>query len=463
MAKNKKVVRYRKPFHLNIGLIVFGIIFVYMMFYFYSYFTSAHVSVYEVIHGTIAVNNSYTGLALRSEEVILSEYAGELNYYRRDASKAGAGDLIYSVDEDGAIARQIHSAGEDVSSLDEESLDELEKKISEYSNGYQPVSFYQIYTFKNELNAQLTGALHTGALHSIADAVTAAEGNATFHKGNAKRDGIVVYYTDGFEEVAPEQITEEMFDESRYNRVNLKEKTKINSGEPVCKLITREDWHLMLSVSDDTRRQLADAATVRVRFKKDGTKETAQCRILEKENRQYLMLTFSNSMIRFANDRYVEVELLFEEETGLKIPNSAITTKDFYTVPMEYFQKGNNSSEQGIMIRQKAGDGRTTDSFVTPNIYFATEYAYYVDGDSIADGVTVLKPDSQETYTIHETAKLEGIYCINKGYAVFRQIDILYQNEEYTIIRSGTEYGISLYDHIALDGSTVTEDLIIQK
>ena len=64
--------------------------------------------------------------------------------------------------------------------------------------------------------------------------------------------------------------------------------------------------------------------------------------------------------------------------------------------------------------------------------------------------------------SIGETAKLEGIYCINKGYAVFRQIHIIYQNAEYSIIRNGTEYGVSLYDHIALEGNAVTEDLVIK-
>ena len=40
---------------------------------------------------------------------------------------------------------------------------------------------------------------------------------------------------------------------------------------------------------------------------------------------------------------------------------------------------------------------------------------------------------------------------------------MIYQNEEYSIIRSGTDYGISLYDHIALDGSVVMENDIIKK
>ena len=214
MAKNKKIVRYRKPFHLNIGLIIFGIISIYILFYIYSFFTSTHISVYEVIHGTIAVNNSYTGLALRSEEIVTAEYSGEINYYRRDASKAGVGDLIYSIDSDGAIADQILSAGEDSSVLSEESLYDLEKNISEYSNSYQPESFYQVYNFKNDLNAKISESLNMGALNSITDAVSAAENNSTFHKGTSPKDSIVVYYIDGFENVKTGDFKPEMFDAS---------------------------------------------------------------------------------------------------------------------------------------------------------------------------------------------------------------------------------------------------------
>ena len=64
--------------------------------------------------------------------------------------------------------------------------------------------------------------------------------------------------------------------------------------------------------------------------------------------------------------------------------------------------------------------------------------------------------------TLESTAKLQGAYNINKGYAVFRKVEILYQNEEYTIINTGTSYGLSLYDHIALDASAIKENQIVQ-
>lgn len=459
--KNRKVVRYRKPIHLNIGLIIFGIIFVYLMFYIFSYFTSVHASVYEVIHGKIAMNNTYQGLALRSEEIVNSQYQGHLNYYIKDASKAGAGDLVYSVDEDGEVAKQINSANEDASTLDQESMDELEKKISSYSNGYRPESFYEVYLFKQDLNAELSEALSMGALNAITDTVAAAEQHATFHKGTVQKDGVVVYYTDGFEDVTAENFTPDMFDESKYEKVNLKERSSIEAGEAAYKLITSDRWNLVIPVPDDVSRQLLDASTIRIRFKKDNTKLRVPFTSVQKEGKTYLVLELPHSMIRFATDRYVETELLFEEEKGLKIPNSAITSKDFFTVPMEYFQKGNNSSQEGVMVRKTDKSGKTRDEFVTPTIYFTTEYSHYVDDESLSDGDVLLKPNSDETYVLRETAKLDGVYCINKGYAVFRHIDVMYQNAEYSIIRSGTDYGISLYDHVALDGNAITEHAVI--
>ena len=69
-----------------------------------------------------------------------------------------------------------------------------------------------------------------------------------------------------------------------------------------------------------------------------------------------------------------------------------------------------------------------------------------------------------KTYTIgNDVDKLTGVYNINKGYAVFKQINILTKNEDYAIIETKTTYGISLYDHIALDGSKVKENQLVIK
>ena len=46
---------------------------------------------------------------------------------------------------------------------------------------------------------------------------------------------------------------------------------------------------------------------------------------------------------------------------------------------------------------------------------------------------------------------------------IIEQIKKLSENDNYTIVESKTAFGISLYDHIALDGSAVKENQTIRK
>ena len=159
----------------------------------------------------------------------------------------------------------------------------------------------------------------------------------------------------------------------------------------------------------------------------------------------------------------ISLELVVSEKTGLKIPNSAITKKQFYTVPKEYFTQGGDSSDPGLMIENHAGDTGSV-TLVQPTIYYETDDFYYIDDETVSAGDVVVKNNSSGTYTIgSDVDKLTGVYNINKGYAVFKQIDILAQNNKYTIVDTGTSYGVALYDHIALDGSKIKENQLVVK
>ena len=72
-------------------------------------------------------------------------------------------------------------------------------------------------------------------------------------------------------------------------------------------------------------------------------------------------------------------------------------------------------------------------------------------------GDTIQMPDSREQYSLKDTAKRKGVYNMDKGYAIFKQIEVISDNEEYSVVQIGTKFGISLYDHIALNGSEVQE------
>ncbi len=63
--RKRKIVPYRRRFHLNIGIIIFAFVFIYFVIYLISYLTQNNIAVYEVQYGQIAKNKSYTGLVLR--------------------------------------------------------------------------------------------------------------------------------------------------------------------------------------------------------------------------------------------------------------------------------------------------------------------------------------------------------------------------------------------------------------
>ena len=78
-----------------------------------------------------------------------------------------------------------------------------------------------------------------------------------------------------------------------------------------------------------------------------------------------------------------------------------------------------------------------------------------------SEGDILVMENSTQTFTLKEKGQLNGVYNINRGYTVFRRIEIIDQNEEYCIVKTGTAYGLSLYDNIVLDSSTVSEDEIL--
>ena len=63
--KNKKVIRYRRPLNINVGIIIFALIFAYMAFYVYTYVRREKIEFYEVPQGSIATTS--VPRALRSD------------------------------------------------------------------------------------------------------------------------------------------------------------------------------------------------------------------------------------------------------------------------------------------------------------------------------------------------------------------------------------------------------------
>ncbi len=159
----------------------------------------------------------------------------------------------------------------------------------------------------------------------------------------------------------------------------------------------------------------------------------------------------------------MDFEIQTEQVQGLKIPISAVTDKNFYLIPVEYMTQGGDSTDTGFN-KEVYNENGTSVVFAPTTIYYSDEEYYYVDmdeEDGFKAGDYVVKPQSNDRYQIGRTASLKGVYNINKGYTIFKQIDVLDSNSEFYTVRKNMSYGLSVYDHIVLDASMVEEGQLL--
>ncbi len=458
-----KVVKYRKPWNINIGMVIFAAIFIYIIICIFGYFTEKHIVPYEVKEGSLSTNNIYKGIALRKEKIVTADHAGYINYYAREGERVGVGNLVYTLDESGKLAEYLNAENAGENSLTDQDLYELKSEILGFVSNFDETNFSDVYDFKYSMKGTVLKMANANVLANI-DTINQSGISELISFCTAPDTGIVVYSTDGMEELTLEQITGDLFDDKNYNKTQLISNELIASGDPVYKLSQAEDWSIVIPVEKEKAKELEELEYVKVKFLKNQNISWGEVSsYTNPDGDTFVKLGFTNSMVSFCTDRFIDIELITEEERGLKIPNSSIVEKEFFIVPKTFVTKGGNSGNYGVMREAYKEDGSATAEFIETTIYHETETEYYLDDSQLRMGEYIIKPDSMEKEAISKRGSLIGVYNINKGYADFKQINILYQNDEYAIVKSNTQYGLSVYDYIVLDAASVEEDEIINE
>ena len=460
--KAKKIIRYRRPLNLNVGMVMFAIIFVYMVFSVSTYIRKDKIQFYEVEEGSIVNNKEYTGMIFRQESVKTADRSGYVNYYIREGKRASVGTSVYSIDETGNVAAFLEQNGDQTDSLSSENLSELMNQLTALSLSYDDDQFSTVYDTKYSLDASDLDFMNFNSLEGLGDLL--AEAGINFQQVYADQAGTISYGIDSYESMSPQDVTEEMFDKTIYTKEINKSGDLIEQGAPVYKVITSENWSVVFPMTEDELAQYRDQTSLNISFPDhDLTAAAAFSTITGGDGKTYGKLDFDKYMVQFASDRFVNFEIQTAQATGLKIPVSAVTTKNFYLVPQDYLTNGGNDSDTGFN-KEVYSEAGTSIVFVPTTIYYSDEEGNcYIEGteDGLKAGDYIVKADTNERYQIGATASLEGVYNINKGYAVFKQIDILSSNEEYYTVKKNMPYGLSVYDHIVLDASTVEEGQLI--
>ena len=469
MVGEKKIVsikKYRNKEHLNIGVFLFGVVFFYLIVMIIMYFSKEKTAVYEVREGSILRDTSYTGLILRDEIVVYADKDGYVNYFYESGKKVPFGHNVYLLTKDEILNTQDSETNEEVT-LNSENWNRLLIKIQAFNESYNSTDFYSAKSLKEETNSILNSNTTQNRVTQLNTILANTQMEYTAYPAND--DGLIAYNIDGYETLSIDKVSEKEISKNEYTKISLVNNTKIASGDPVYRLVTEEDWHLVIPLTKEMEEQFLEQMGekeylyVKLRVKKDNKKIGGYLSIVhDSENNSYGCIQLSDSLVRYIEDRYLDVELILENQSGLKIPKSAVTQKEFYVIPDEYLTNGGSSSSSGV-LKENTKNG--TIEFIEAEIFSRNieKGEVYISTANFIDGDTLLKPESSEKMTLMEKVSLNGVYNVNKGYAVFTQVNILCESEDYYIIEEGTSYGLANYDHIALDGSMIQDNQIISQ
>ena len=456
--KNEKVISIKKDIKFNVATIMIAVILIYVIICIFISANKNPITTYKVNKSSVNNNITLEGLAIRDEQILNATKSGYICYYIRDGEKIKNEATVCTIDETGKLYNTIDDTESYEDLLTAEDLKDVRSLISLYKVGYSDVSFYAAYNFETNINNRvlelsneiLMQQVNQGSDGAMLTAITAPE------------SGIVTYYTDGYETFDIANVTMAAFDKSKYSKKTLKTGDIISAGSPIIKIIPNEEWNIVAPISAEQASLLSEKTKIRFKINNSSYNVIMPFEIIHGSDGTYINIKLDKYMSNFISERYVDLEILTDEETGLKIPVSSIVEKDVYKIPTEYFTAGGNQNASNrINLQSKSEDGELTITQIAPTIYYSGEEYCLVDTMLFDKSDVILNINTNETMAVSmlETEKIKGVYSANRGTAEFKEVTIIKTIDEFVLIESNEK--IKVYDNIILDSSQVTENQII--
>lgn len=457
-----KVVRYRR--RPKSALIIFTLVLIYIICFGVIYISKSKVQTYEVNTGSLTNNASFTAFAIRNERIFNASYSGNINYYQREGTRIKTGDTVYTIDETGRVAEILstyHVEGEN--SLSADNLAEIRSTLNQYKTNYDNGQFSAIYDLKSDLNTTVLQSINESIMANLESIVANTGSENLFQTISSEAAGIVVYSVDGYENMSEEDITKECFKKDKYTKNDLKSESNIVKDSPAYKVVTSENWNLYIELSDKDIETygLSSKKYITIKIKKDNISATCNFDIIKNGDSSYGKITLNKYMIRYATERYLDIEIVTSGKSGMKIPVSAVVENEFYIIPKDYVIYKDYNSSPALIVNTYNESNKLTTVTKDIEIYKSIEDKVYISKSDISPGTVLLKENSTEQFIIGPTDKLKGVYCVNTGYTVFKLIEIIDANNEYYIVKQNIPHGISIYDRIVLDAEKYTENEMI--
>ena len=405
----------------------------------FMYITRNNITVYEVNSGVVSNAEKVRGKIFRNETVYKAGENGYLNCLVYENTRISKNTLMYLITNDSNIVSKNIS-------LSTDNYKDIKKKVAESYMDFSNYNYQSIYNFKLNLNNYINELVRDNTFSEIQSGTTITALDAAY----SASAGVVSYQIDGHENDAISGFSTKDINITNYFEIAQNGKF-VSKGDDLLKIVSNDKWFCVFEAKNN-RYDSYLQKRIKINFPNKGFITYAKLtKVMGGDGKEYYCLEFDEYIEQFLDRRILDFEMVFNEVNGLKIPSKAIVEKECFAIPKDYFLVGDDGSgsfykwENGIPISVEADVAKEDDNY------------YYVTSNEKLNIGDILYKSTTEKMEIKSFTKIYGAYNVNKGYAVFRNIEVLNTNNDYAIIKKGTSFGLSDYDRIVYDAKKVSE------
>lgn len=450
---------------------------------------------YEVFTDSGSLEKVVTGKAkiIRDETVVYATSDGDVEYYYHEGDKVKNGSTIckiYEKDSSTELQSEIDELDQAIVKAQSKQLsnqlkDEL-ANVDEYIYGlideflvYSNTDYsFNVYDLKSELeskfsikrnlylqNSTSTSSNYIKERNILSESLDYGASYIYSPKG-----GVISYCVDGYESnYTPENISElkgKYLQQGSSKLISSSKKNNVKAEDALCKIVDNTAWYITAILDHEETKNwtINDVKELRVKNVSEGTVVGTIVNVLEYNKSNIVTFKITEQMNKYMSFRDIEVEIIESEYSGIKIKNSSLEMRECIKLPAGcVVQKNNNYyviKQDGSGRRQQQIDVCYIDNsnyyvLASDNSVSKGEYVIVTEKKKLEDGT---EQTNEKVLMVGESVTLNGVYKVAGSIYKFVVVDVLAQNDTYTIVRDDESSELILYDKVILDSTTVSED-----
>lgn len=296
---------------------------------------------------------SAKGVIVREEHVYYAESVGTVYNNVTEGARVSKDSLVstvYGGDVDGDVLKELHNLDKKIEKESEKGEsyasdyisveNEIASRTAGVINAANENDIAAIVQYKNDINSLRRGEDITriDRLSELKAQKDSLERSIGANKTEIYTDiaGVFTTYLDGLETVlrpdAVQSYTADYIKGLQLKKREDKSSVSVNAGDAVCKVVNNHVWYVLIPVETEKLAKIEKNTSVQVRFKNMANEKVkGVISYISESDENGMSVVMVKCPFYFENAfsyREADVDVIFEDYTGYKVPIHAIYTDE---------------------------------------------------------------------------------------------------------------------------------------